>query len=250
MSSTALGSINISCEEGLDGVDGSARFSFRPSCSALASVSGPIAARLAAEHPARATVEVHVRPLSSVPGTAEKSRGITLREIIERSCILAHHPRTLIQVVVQALTNPTPGYALLAAEINACSLALINAGSITMRGVVCAVPVGRVKKGNVVTLEAGPSDDAVLEGGGCFAFLFGFALSGPKIWSAPPCEDIWSTYRVRPGSSFDEVELLRAKEVARDGAARVWQCMKDSICRQHMPGEMRSPEDDDAKMEI
>ncbi|KAG2363113.1 hypothetical protein BDR07DRAFT_1194889, partial [Suillus spraguei] len=158
--------------EGLDGVDGSARFSFYPSCSALASVSGPITPRLAAEHPARATVEVHVRPLSSVPGTAEKSRGMAIREIVERSCLLAQHPRTLIQVVVQALTNPTPGYALLAAEINACTLALINAGSIAMRGVVCAVSVGRVKKGSVVSVEVDIADDAVLEGGGCFAFLF------------------------------------------------------------------------------
>ncbi|KAG1728733.1 uncharacterized protein EDB91DRAFT_848427 [Suillus paluster] len=249
MSSTTLGSINISCEEGLDGVDGSARFSFRPSCSALASVSGPIAARLAAEHPARATVEVHVRPLSSVPGTAEKSRGMALREIVERSCLLAQHPRTLIQLVVQALTTPTPGYALLAAEINACTLALINAGSISMRGVVCAVPVGRVRKGSIVSMEVDPADDAVLEGGGCFAFLFGFALSGPIKGSAPPCEDIWSTYSARPGTSFEEAELVRAKEVAREGAAEVWQSMKNSIRLQKMVGETQSPEVD-IKMEI
>jgi len=249
MSSTALQSITILCE-GLDGVDGSAKFSFRPSCSALASVSGPIAARLAAEHPARATIEVHVRPLSSVPGTAEKSRGIALREIIERSCLLAHHPRTLIQVVVQALTNSTPGYALLAAEINACTLALINAGSIAMRGVVCAVPVGRVRKGSLVSMEVDPPDDAVLEGEGCLAFLFRFSLSEPKIGTAPPCENIWSSYRARPGTSFEEVDLLRAKEVARDGAAKVWQSMKDNFNKQNMPGEMQSLQGDDAKMEL
>lgn len=250
MSSTALQLISISCEEGLDGVDGSARFSFRPSCSALASVSGPITARLAAEHPARATVEVHVRPLSSVPGTAEKSRGMAIREIVERSCLLAQHPRTLIQVVVQALTNPIPGYALLAAEINACTLALINAGSIAMRGVVCAVSVRRVKKGSVVSVEVDIADDAVLEGGGCFAFLFGFALSGPIKGSAPPCEDVWSTYSARPGSFFDQAELVRAKEVAREAAAEVWQCMKNSIRHQKMVGGTQSPEEVVVKMEI
>ncbi|KAG1805807.1 uncharacterized protein BJ212DRAFT_1390549 [Suillus subaureus] len=223
MSSTALRLISISCEEGLDGVDGSARFSFRPSCSALASVSGPIAARLAAEHPARATVEVHVRPLSSVPGTAEKSRGMAIREIVERSCLLAQHPRTLIQVVVQALTNPTP---------------------------VCAVSVGRVKKGSVVSVEVDIADDAVLEGGGCFAFLFGFALSGPIKGSAPPCEDVWSTYSARLGSSFDQAELVRAREVAREAAAEVWQCMKNSIRHQKMIGETQSPEEVVVKMEI
>ncbi|KAG1853481.1 exosome component Rrp46 [Suillus subalutaceus] len=237
MSSTALQSISISCEEGLDGVDGSARFSFCPSCSALASVSGPIAARLAAEHPARATVEVHVRPLSSVPGTAEKSRGMAIREIVERSCLLAQHPRTLIQVVVQALTNPTPGYALLAAEINACTLALINTGSIAMRGVVCAVSVRRVKKGSVVSVEVDIADDAVREG-------------GPIKGSVPPCEDVWSTYSARPGSSFDQAELVRAKEVAREAAAEVWQCMKNNIPHQKMVGETQSPEEVVVKMEI
>jgi exosome complex component RRP46 len=175
---------------------------------------------------------------------------VAIREIVERSCLLAQHPRTLIQVVVQALSNPTPGYALLAAEINACSLALINAGSIAMRGVVCAVSVRRVKKGSVVSVEVDMADDAILEGGGCFAFLFGFALSGPIKGSAPPCEDVWSTYSARPGSSFDQAELVRAREVARGAAAGVWQCMKNSIRHQKMVGETQPPEEVVVKMEI
>ncbi|KAG1897365.1 uncharacterized protein F5891DRAFT_1049100 [Suillus fuscotomentosus] len=74
VSSAALRSISISCKDSFDGVNGSARFSSCPR-SALASVSGLITARLAGEHhPARATIEVHVRQLSSVPGTADKFR--------------------------------------------------------------------------------------------------------------------------------------------------------------------------------
>lgn len=119
-----------------------------------------------------------------------------------------------------------------------------------MRGVVCAVPVGRVKKGSVISVEVDVADDVVLEGGGCFAFLFGFALSGPIKGNAPPCEDVWSTYSARPGSSFDQAELVRAREVAREAAAEVWQCVKNSIRHQKTIGENQSPHEVVVKMEI
>lgn len=54
--------------ESLDRVDGSASFAFGHT-KALASVSGPIQVRLAAELPSKATFEVLVRPLSGIPGT-------------------------------------------------------------------------------------------------------------------------------------------------------------------------------------
>jgi exosome complex component RRP46 len=53
--------------ESLDRVDGSASFAFGPT-KALASVSGPIQVRLAAELPSKATFEVLVRPLSGISG--------------------------------------------------------------------------------------------------------------------------------------------------------------------------------------
>ena len=74
------------CFDGLDGVDGSARFGFGESrayiwiyicvlirhlegeTKALASVSGPIEVRPAAEQPSKATFEVIVRPLAGLAG--------------------------------------------------------------------------------------------------------------------------------------------------------------------------------------
>ncbi|KAI6028132.1 exosome component Rrp46 [Pisolithus marmoratus] len=223
----SLRSIKISFDS-LAGVDGSARFAFGDACSALASVSGPIAARPASEHPARGTVEVHVRPLSSVPGTTEKLLGSALKGIIESACLLSQHPRTLIQVVVQALSQPSN--TLVAAEINACSLALVNAGSIPMRGVVCAVVVGTRKDGNQTEFILDPEDGTRLDGTFCFALLFGIT-SGSFQGKVPPSEVVWMNSRVSNGTSIslDPRTLKLATDLARKGATEVWIQMRNSL---------------------
>ncbi|KAH7917815.1 ribosomal protein S5 domain 2-like protein [Leucogyrophana mollusca] len=241
-SPAAIREINIAYD-GLSAVDGSTRFSFGPSCTALASVSGPIAARLTAENPARATVEVHVRPLSSVPGTHERSVAAVLRGIIERECALNQNPRTLVQVVVQALSADVAGGSLVAAQINACTLALMNAGSVPMRGVVCAVGVGRVRNGGEVRMILDPSEEeaASMEGGGCFAFIFATGLSHASNNDMPSSDVVWTNYHTTPGTTFDESELVQAKELARQGAVVVWESMKKSL---------GDEEEDGVKMEI
>ncbi|KAF9233801.1 ribosomal protein S5 domain 2-type protein [Melanogaster broomeanus] len=222
--------------DALSGVDGSARFSFGATCTALASVSGPIAARLAAEHPARATVEVHVRPLSLVPGTTEKYLGAAFKGIVERACVLNQHPRTLIQVVLQALSRPTN--ALIAAEINACSLALVNAGSVPMRGVACAVSVGRRRSGSQTELVLDPEDESELLGGGCFAFLFGVDEL-PAESDIPPSKMIWTNYCAGVGASFSSAQLAQAEELASKGAAEVWIKMKESLQQSLLTGDSK-----------
>lgn len=223
--------------DGLSGVDGSARFSFGPS-TALASVSGPIAARLAAEHPARATIDLHVRPLSSIPGTTEKHTGIALKGILERVCILARHPRTLIQIVVQALSPLSSSRTstdlhvdsdvLLAAEINACNLALLNAGSVPMRGVVCAVAVAQYTSASQPQLVTASSH---AEYAGCFAFLFGVDHTpvGGTDGQIPPSKMIWTNFRASPGKTFSVAASASAEKVAVEGAAAVWTKMKESL---------------------
>ncbi|KIJ63423.1 hypothetical protein HYDPIDRAFT_113431 [Hydnomerulius pinastri MD-312] len=227
--------------DALSGVDGSARFSFGETCTALASVSGPVAARLAAEHPARATVEVHVRPLSSVPGTAERYLGTAFKGIIERTCVLGQNPRTLVQVVVQALSRSNT--ALIAAEINACSLALVNAGSIPMKGMACAVAVGRRRVGSGIELILDPEDKTELDGGGCFAFLFGVDHASVQS-DIPPSEMIWTNFRGGLGTSIPTSELTQAEELASKGAADVWIKMKESL------GGSSSAGSHDTKMEM
>ena len=64
-------------------------FFFLSETKALASVSGPIEVRLAAENPSRATFEVSVRPLSYVLGTDAKSLSYTMRSLLSPlSCSL------------------------------------------------------------------------------------------------------------------------------------------------------------------
>ena len=122
----------------------------------LASVSGPIEVRIAHEHPSQATLDVQVRPLPGIPGTDAKALATTLRSIFAPSLFLSHHPRTLVQVVAQALCGSESGSgtgsagrgwnaSLVASLVNATAAALVNAASVPMRGVVCAVAVGRLR---------------------------------------------------------------------------------------------------------
>ncbi|KAJ6624372.1 ribosomal protein S5 domain 2-type protein [Mycena sp. CBHHK59/15] len=198
----ALRPLNVNLD-GLARVDGSARFGFGGSL-ALASVSGPIEVRLAAEHPSLSTFEVLIRPLSNVPATQSKSLGATVRAALIPSLILSQNPRTLIQLVIQALSPARPNFqnGLVSAMINASTLALLNAGSIPMKGVVCAVAVGKINS----SLAVDPSDDEerALEASGCFAFLFG---NGPD-----DSRCVWTNWK--SSGSFDEAELSNAKKLA------------------------------------
>ena len=201
--------------------------SFTGSAAALSSISGPIEVRLAAENPSQATFEVLLRPLSGVPGTESKALAATIRNLLTPSIILTQNPRTLVQLVVQALIPAEKFYSpLVASIINASTLALMNAGSIPMQGIVCAVSVGRFRSSIMPTstLILDPSDDELssLRGIGCFAFLFGAGRTGGS-------EIVWSNWQ--SSTSFSEEELINARDLARGGAEQVWTSMKKSVER-------------------
>lgn len=185
---------------------------------ALASISGPIEVRLAAENPSRASFEVSIRPLSGVPGTDAKSLSYTMRSLLSPSLILTQYPRALLQLVVQSLT-PSPSTmfrpSLVAAMINASSLALLNAGSIQMRGVVCAVSVGSLS--SRLILDPNEKEFASLDTGGCFAFMF--TSSGAQV--------VWNNWQ--SSASFSEKDLKSAINLALQGAKSVWAAMKASV---------------------
>lgn len=215
---------------------------------ALASISGPIEVRQAYEHPSQATFEVSVRPLSNVAATDSKSIASTIRSLLTPSVLLSHHPRASIQLVVQAV-SPSPAKdvwrdVLVSAMINASTLALLNSGSIPMRGVVCAVSVGRV--GSSLLVDPSADEVAVLEAGGCFAFLF--AGSGPEC--------VWSNWKTASGTAFEEEEVVKAKEMAKVAAAEVWAAVKASIYSAGTDASLVKKDqkpvahDDDDKMEI
>ncbi|KAF9814143.1 hypothetical protein IEO21_05281 [Rhodonia placenta] len=229
--------------EGLDRVDGSARFGFGET-KALASVSGPIEVRPNLELPSQATLDIHIRPVAAISGTDSKALAATLKAILTPALLLARHPRTLIQVVGQALCGSDTGSgigsagrgwnaSLTASLVNASSAALLNAGSVPMRGVVCAVSVGRIASGNekeaLLVLDPAEAELPRLSGSGCFAFLFSSVLPITSLNEAdiPPCSLLWTNYSAT--TPFNESELHRARTLAERGAQVVWGKLKESV---------------------
>lgn len=213
----------------------------------LVSISGPIEARLASESPSQATLDIHVRPLAANPGTDAKALAAVLKTVLTPSILLSQHPRTLIQIVGQAFSGNESGSgmgsvgrgwnaSLIATLINATTTALLSAGSIPMKGVVCAVAVGRLPHdGTTATrliLDPSESELASLTGSGCFAFLFSTLSDTPTSSQAyvPSCALIWSNYgTTSSGTSFDQAELASAKQLAEAGATAVWHRLKQSV---------------------
>ncbi|KII92016.1 hypothetical protein PLICRDRAFT_104292 [Plicaturopsis crispa FD-325 SS-3] len=219
--------------ERLARVDGSARFSFGDTES-LASLSGPIEVRLAAEHPAHATLEIHVRPSSRTPATASKARAAALRSALTPALFLNKCPRTLVQIVVQEGDGAGGEAGLVAAGINAATMALVNAASVPMKGVVCAVAVGRLPSdaSPILVLDPSEAEHPHLLGGGVFAFLFSAALAEPSTpalphGSPPSSSLIYTSYT--PTTAFDASELAEAREMARRGAEDIWRSMWASV---------------------
>ncbi|KAG6910399.1 hypothetical protein DXG01_010754 [Tephrocybe rancida] len=207
--------------DGLARVDGSARFSFGP-ISALSSVSGPIEVRLASENASQATLEVLVRPLSNVPATEAKALAATVRALLTPSLLLASNPRSLVQIVAQALVSSKKANAnaVTAAVVNASSLALLNAGSVPMRGVVCAVAVGR-RKGDGGALVVDPDEGhGVLDAEGCFAFMF------TRDGSDTQAQCVWTNWKQGSG---DESVLSAARELAGRAADDVYAAIHTSV---------------------
>ena len=204
---------------------------------ALASVSGPIEVRLAAEQPSRATLEVNVRPLTSLPGTESKALAASLRGLLAPAIILSRNPRTLIQLVVQSLTpSPTERFSpsLVAACINAASLALLNAGSIPMTGVVCASAIAYLHPATEEATSAlvlDPSETECQTGAasGCFAYLFTTETNeAEELPAIPGARLVWTNWRANNGV-LDEGELVRARTFGLAGAEAVWRAIKQSV---------------------
>lgn len=246
--------------DSLSRVDGSARFGFGFYPQFLSSVSGPIEVRLASEQPSQTTIEVHVRPLSNVPGTESKKAAVILKEVIQREVIMEANPRTLVQFVVQALVPMSSlkfTNDMLAAMINSCTLSLLNSAAVPMRGVICAVSVGRNGTSGYVVqpVETTPSP---MDAGGCFAFFFSDSEDSyisSCVWTN------WRSLQTSSNASIGESDLAGALDTARDAAREIWGRMRLLVEEKESPKPKKSSgvheridaegeDDGDAKMEI
>jgi exosome complex component RRP46 len=123
-----------------------------------------------------------------------------------------------------------------------------------MRGVVLAAAVGRLRapgpmKSVDLVLDPSEEEHERIEGGGCFAFLFGGpAAFGPESETGsdgaergkeqddvPAAALVWSNYGTwQAASGADTVpsskeELLEARKLALIGARAVWRALKESV---------------------
>jgi exosome complex component RRP46 len=192
--------------------------------------------RFAAEQPSKATFEVNVRPLSLLPGTESKALAASLRGLLSPSIVLSRNPRTLIQLVVQSLSpSPAEGFSpsLVAACINASSLALLNAGSIPMISIVCAAAVSWLRSAtedaSVLVLDPSEVESREGVGHGCFAFAFAAEISNSQQSpSSPTARLVWTNWHTMDGV-FDEGEFARAQALGLAGAEIVWRAIKESV---------------------
>jgi exosome complex component RRP46 len=137
--------------------------------------------------------------------------------------VFTNNPRTLIQLVVQSLTPQVELQqrrrtqpSLLAAYVNASMLALLNASSFPLRGVICAIAVGSTTSSQKLILD--PGGDVL--SGGCFAFMFGGGEDSEVL--------VWTDWKVDPSSNSRHT-LDEAMEMAQAGSRLVYATMKSSI---------------------
>jgi exosome complex component RRP46 len=130
--------------------------------------------------------------------------------------------------------------------VNASSLALLNAGSITMKGVVTAIAVG-LRKDGTFSVDPELAEEKGLSGIGCFAFLFAHGLRDDN-------EDcVLTQWQGRA----DESQIVEARKVAQVAAQDVLRRFKTSLGPQALLDEEENEsmsdhdeEVDDDKMEI
>lgn len=175
------------------------------------------------------------------PATPEKALAKHIHDVLRPTLLLNQHPRSLIQLTVLSLsqapaptnfsasasnsyspTGPHPAcYA--ATHINTASLALLNAASIPMRGVVCAVAIGITQSGDLVL---DPADGECVRAG-CFAFFF-------SETEAPEGEVVWADWQ---GATSKE-------EVCRHAPLALFTLMVlfFTVCKRHIPRSSRRKE--------
>lgn len=264
--------------EKLSRADGSARFSFGTykhslpiprgrsssffhkhtptgTTSALVSLAGPTDVPPAREHPSKAYLDVHYRPVSGVPGPSARALAGVVRGCLEGAVEVGRYPRTMVQVVVQGLNHyererrnagnedsdldeeeneevrrsrvwEGEYLAANAACMNAVSCAAVDAGSLALRGVLCAVAVCRTG-GGALYLDPSTKEWGEADARGWFVFLV-TKESEEEEEDSLVCVPVYQSWRCREGEE-DEEDVEDARDVAEDGAKAVWGTIRGAV---------------------
>ncbi|KAF8055489.1 RRP46 [Scenedesmus sp. PABB004] len=196
----------------LQRADGSAKWAQEGS-AVLAAVHGPHAAGQRKEDAERGVVEVLFKPRHGLPGPAECEYEEVLRQLVEQVVLLAHHPRTLVLVVVQVLQADG---ALLAVAANAVCAALVDAG-LPLCCMTAAVSCAFGADGTLV-LDPDAAEEQAACAVVCAAFPCSHTLdaSGSRQLSVPE-----QSLLVHSRGRLSVAQLAQALEVCRRGCEGV-----------------------------
>ncbi|KAI9099431.1 ribosomal protein S5 domain 2-type protein [Phlyctochytrium arcticum] len=123
------------CSSGLlSRSDGSVRFKSGDT-AVLSSIYGPMEVKIKDEKLDKATIEVIFKPAAGPQTTKERFSERMIRETLESAILGGLHPRTMIRVTLQVLTDDG---GILATALNAATLSLVDAG-IPLRSLPAAV---------------------------------------------------------------------------------------------------------------
>ncbi|KAI9503615.1 ribosomal protein S5 domain 2-type protein [Coemansia spiralis] len=203
----------------LNRVDGSAQFS-AGSTSVYCGVYGPVDVKVYDEKLDRAVVEVKFRPAAGVSGTKDRWVESAVRGTFEREILAQMHPRTLIQINIQAREDDGSADA---AAINATTMALVDAG-VPLRDMVAAASCAVLADGAAVV-------DPTLEEAAAAQSVHTFAFAGSDIGRAGSGGASGSTSPVYVDSrgDFSVADYDRCYDLCLRSAQRVLAFMRTAI---------------------
>lgn len=181
--------------------DGSASWRSSTGASAITSVNGPLEVRIRDELLGEATLELKIVPSSGSAGTRERYLEKLVRGAIKACLLLRLHPRSLIQITCQAVSNVeetgSSQLDMIATIINSVVLACVDAG-LSMSSMLAAA---------VVRLENGGGSQHLV----CYSY---------------PNKELIVIESVGP---FSRPDLQKALEVALEQCDAVYETMKQRI---------------------
>ncbi|OZJ02066.1 hypothetical protein BZG36_05253 [Bifiguratus adelaidae] len=209
----------------LYGADGSARFHMG-STSVLVSVNGPQSQGLGMrdEQEDRAILDISHIPISGTAGVADKHMEECIRTTFESAILLGYHPRTMIQVIAQTIKDDG---GLLAASINATTMALMDAG-IPMTAIVAAVTCMVEKETGAILV------DQTAESLERAKSIHTFAISSARGNSPDP-----NVLLLHSLGLFTESELSHCQEAAVGATDAIFAFMRKAVSKKIEKGHQQ-----------
>lgn len=174
----------------------------------MASINGPIEAKVQQMQIEKAVIQAHYRPKAGVPSVKDRFYESFIRNSCEIAIMTSLYPRTIISIIVQELQNCG---GLISCAVNAACMALLDAG-IEMKYLVGGVSCMLDDKGEIIVE---PSRLEFENAVATFSFVFDSAKG-----------DIVASHTT---GIFAVEKYMEAIKLCRDSSAKVFAHYKNSV---------------------